>query len=103
MRSDFSSINVPECGCGGLLKPATISFGQSLRDDDLYKASGWCRDCDVFIAVGSSLVVQPAAGFPVLAKRHRARLIIVNRDPTPLDDHADAVFHGEIGEILPSL
>ncbi len=94
----------PECrSCGGYLKPATISFGQAMPYEEMQRASSATLDCDVFLAVGSSLVVHPAAGFPALAKQHGATLVIVNRDPTPLDSIADLVIHGEIGTLLPAL
>jgi len=94
----------PECPeCGGWMKPATISFGQSLNEVDLQKAADLCGKADVFIAVGSSLTVQPAASFPVLARRNGALLAIVNRNETALDDLADVLLQGEIGSILPSL
>jgi NAD-dependent deacetylase len=60
-------------------------------------------DCDLFMAIGSSLVVYPAAGFPLTAKRHGATLVIVNRDPTPLDNFADLVLRGDIGDFLEPL
>lgn len=94
----------PECDrCGGLYKPATISFGQNLKEQDMMRAADAARDCDVMIAVGSSLQVQPAAGFPVLAKENGAKLVIINRDPTPLDSMADLVVHDSIGTVLPEL
>ena len=93
----------PECECGGYFKPATISFGQDLVPEHLYRASALCRDAEVCLVAGSSLVVQPAAGFPEMAKRHGAKLVIVNRDATPLDGFADAVFHDEIGVVMPQL
>lgn len=94
----------PECeGCGGLLKPATISFGQAMPLKEMQRAAEACYACDLFIAVGSSLVVHPAASFPALAKQSGAYLIIINRDPTPLDDIADLVVHEEIGKTLPRL
>ncbi len=94
----------PECpDCGGFLKPATISFGQSMPRAVLQAAERHARDCDLFLAVGSSLAVYPAALLPVIAKRSGARLVIVNRDPTPLDDGADCVLRGALGEILPAL
>lgn len=89
--------------CGGLLKPATVSFGQPMPVDVVKAAQRAAESCDVFITVGSSLVVYPAAALPVTAKRAGAKLIIVNRDPTPLDQAADAVLRGEIGELLPAL
>ena len=94
----------PECPeCGGLLKPATISFGQAMPQDVLQAAEQQARGCDLFLAVGSSLVVYPAAMLPVIAKRSGARLVIVNRDPTPLDAIADCVLQGQIGSVLPAL
>lgn len=94
----------PECdGCGGLLKPATISFGQSMPALAMKAAFEACQDCDVFLAVGSSLVVYPAASLPELAKQSGAALIIINRTPTPLDGIADLVLNEEIGKALPKL
>ena len=94
----------PRCRrCGGLLKPATISFGQALPHDVLLRAQTAAESCDLLLAVGSSLVVEPAASIPRLARRAGARLIIVNRDPTPLDGIADVVVRGEIGAVLPAL
>lgn len=91
----------PDCpDCGGLLKHATVSFGQSLPPDILDEAMQLSKDADLFFAIGSSLVVQPAAGLPMLAKQSGARLVIINRNPTPLDDHADAVLQASIGETL---
>jgi NAD-dependent deacetylase len=89
--------------CGGYLKPATISFGQPMPQDVMVNSQRAAEACEVFLAVGSSLVVYPAAGLPVLAKRAGARLIILNRTETPLDDIADLVIHEEIGEALPAL
>ena len=94
----------PRCSqCGGLLKPATISFGQAMPHDVMVRAQVAAETCDLLLAVGSSLVVEPAASIPRVARQAGARLIIVNRDPTPLDGIADAVVHGEIGAILPEL
>jgi NAD-dependent deacetylase len=94
----------PECrSCGGLLKPATVSFGQAMPQDVLLRAQQATEECDLFLAVGSSLVVQPAAGLPVIAKQAGARLIIINREATPLDGSADLVLHGEIGKVLPPM
>jgi NAD-dependent deacetylase len=91
----------PDCeACGGFLKPATISFGQSLDGRDMERATALCESCDLLIAVGSSLLVHPAASFPVVAKQNGARLIIVNRTETPLDQIADIVIHDEIGPTL---
>ncbi|MGE0883940.1 MAG: NAD-dependent deacetylase [Blastocatellales bacterium] len=94
----------PECDlCGGLLKPATISFGQMMPVLAMQAAAEASQDCDVFLAVGSSLVVYPAAAFPKIAKQSGAALVIVNRTPTPLDGIADLVLNQEIGKALPAL
>jgi NAD-dependent deacetylase len=94
----------PECDhCGGLLKPATVSFGQSMPEREMELAVESCHDCDVFLAVGSSLVVYPAAALPELAKRNDAVLIIINRTPTQMDGIADLVINDEIGKTLPQL
>ena len=94
----------PECdACGGLLKPATISFGQAMPALAMKLAVEACQDCDVFLAVGSSLVVYPAASLPELAKESGAVLVIINRTPTPLDGIADLVVTEEIGIALPRL
>ena len=92
---------VPECPqCGGRLKHATISFGQALPADVLEETVSVSQDVDLFFAIGSSLVVHPAAGLPEIARRSGARLVIINRDPTPLDDVADAVLNEQIGPTL---
>ena len=94
----------PRCrACGGLLKPATISFGQALPYEVILRAQAAVETCDLLLAVGSSLVVEPAASIPRLAQGAGARLIIVNRDPTPLDGIADVGVRGEIGAVLPAL
>lgn len=94
----------PNCrDCGGMLKPATVSFGQSMPAMEMEMAAIVSQQCDVFIAVGSSLVVYPAASFPEIAKQSCAALIIINRTPTPLDDIADLVINEEIGKSLPKL
>ncbi len=90
----------PRCGCGGLLKPATISFGQAMPERETQAAFADAAAADVFLVVGSSLVVFPAANLPEVARDHGARLVIVNREPTPYDDVADVVLHGSAGEIL---
>jgi NAD-dependent deacetylase len=94
----------PECKkCGGILKSATVSFGQMLPEDAVSDAVAAAKDCDIFLSVGSSLVVYPAASLPELAKRNGAVLIIINRTPTPLDGIADLVLNEEIGVALPRL
>ena len=89
--------------CGGLLKPATVSFGQSMPVAAMRRAQEWSEAAGVFIVVGSSLVVQPAATFPAIAKQNGALLAIVNRDETPLDSVADYNFRGAIGEFFTTL
>ena len=86
--------------CGGLLKTATISFGQAMPEDEMLRAEKATLACDLFLVLGSSLVVYPAAGFPLLAKRNRAKLAIVNREPTEQDEFADLVIHEGIGATL---
>lgn len=96
LAEEFSA---PTCdACGGFLKSANISFGQQMPAEPMRRAQIWTEAADVFIVVGSSLQVQPAASFPVIAKRNGALLAIVNRDETPLDNIADYVYHGGIGE-----
>lgn len=89
----------PECG-DGRLKHATISFGQMLSEETLNRAHRWCLEADVVIAVGSSLVVYPAAGLPEAGKRHGAKLVIINCDETGLDAIADVLISGSCGEAL---
>ena len=92
---------VPSCReCGGLVKTATISFGQPMPVQAMRRAEEETLAADLFIVLGSSLVVFPAAGFPRVAKENGARLAIVNREPTPLDAIADLVLHAEIGPLL---
>jgi NAD-dependent deacetylase len=91
----------PDCGdCGGHIKTATISFGQAMPEREMQRAEQLTLDCDLFLAVGSSLVVWPAAGFPLLAKRNAARLVIINREPTEFDEIADLVIRQDIGTVL---
>jgi NAD-dependent deacetylase len=84
--------------CGGILKSATVSFGQAMPENAMRVAQEWTEQAEVFIVMGSSLQVQPAASFPVVAKRNGALLAIINREAGPLDDTADFVHHGAIGE-----
>ena len=95
---------VPSCpACGGLLKHATISFGQQLPEDILEEAIQLSTAADLYFAMGSSLVVEPAASLPRLAKQNGASLVIINRDETPQDDLADWVIHHSIGETLTAI
>jgi NAD-dependent deacetylase len=94
----------PDCpACGGVLKPEVVFFGESLPSQVLDEAVVEARACDLFLVVGSSLVVQPAASLPVSAAQNGARLVIINRDPTPLDHAAHAVFREKASEVLGSL
>jgi NAD-dependent deacetylase len=91
----------PVCdSCGGVVKAATISFGQPMPEEPMRRAQELALRCDLFLVIGSSLVVYPAAALPVLAKESGATLVIVNREPTPLDDIADLVIRAEIGAVL---
>ena len=92
---------IPSCrDCGGLVKTATISFGQAMPREPMRRAEEETLACDLFLVLGSSLVVYPAAGFPLLAKQNGARLVIVNREPTEQDAVADLVLHDEIGAAM---
>jgi len=94
----------PPCrSCGGILKSATISFGQNLVMEDLRRAEDAAASCDLLLAVGSTLGVYPIAGVVPLARRAGARIVIVNGGPTEMDDLADVVLRGAIGELLPRL
>ena len=86
--------------CDGIVKTATISFGQAMPEVPMARAQEEVKGCDLCLVLGSSLVVYPAAGFPLMAKRRGARLAIVNRDPTDQDSEADLVIHAEIGPTL---
>jgi NAD-dependent deacetylase len=103
VRGLFTAANerAPDCtGCGGHIKTATISFGQAMPEREMRRAEQLTLDCDLFLAVGSSLVVWPAAGFPLLAKRNGARLVIINREATEFDEIADLVVRDDIGAVL---
>ncbi|MEV5439894.1 NAD-dependent deacylase [Streptomyces sp. NPDC052682] len=94
----------PPClRCGGILKSATVMFGERLDPEVLGQALAVSKACQVFVAVGTSLQVQPAAGLAGVAADHGARLIIVNAEPTPYDDRADEVVRDPIGTALPAL
>jgi NAD-dependent deacetylase len=91
----------PDCTiCDEPVKTATISFGQAMPEDAMRRAAELAQHCDLFIAIGSSLVVWPAAGFPMMAKNSGARLVIINNEPTEQDDIADLVIRHDIGETL---
>ena len=102
-RVDAGDEDPPCLVCGGLLKSATISFGQRLDNDVLDAAAAAAYECDLFLAIGSTLTVRPAAGLCDVAVESGAQLVIVNADPTPYDDLATIVLRGPIGEILPAV
>jgi NAD-dependent deacetylase len=96
--------DLPACrDCGGIVKTATISFGQPMPQGPMARAEAETLACDLFLVLGSSLVVFPAAGFPQIAKQNGARLAIVNREPTDQDAIADLVLHDEIGPVMSSV
>jgi NAD-dependent deacetylase len=91
----------PTCpDCGGYIKTATISFGQAMPDATVRRAQDLAQSCDLLISIGSSLVVWPAAGLPLLAKRSGATLVIINREATDFDEIADLVVRADIGTVL---
>jgi NAD-dependent deacetylase len=93
--------NAPHCtACDEPVKTATISFGQPMPQAAMHRAAELAEQCQLFLVIGSSLVVWPAAGFPLLAKRSGARLVIINNQPTDQDEHADLVIRHDIGETL---
>ncbi|MFZ5929657.1 MAG: SIR2 family NAD-dependent protein deacylase [Pseudomonadota bacterium] len=92
---------LPVCDqCGGMIKTATISFGQSMPEREMRRAQDATLACDLMLVAGSSLVVFPAAGFPAMAKQNGAKLVIINREPTELDHMADLVLNAELGPTL---
>ena len=95
-----ASGRAPTCRCGGFVKSATISFGQPMPREPMARALAALPGCDLFLAIGSSLVVQPAARFPALAQENGAALVIVNASPTPLDSRADLIVRDDIGAAL---
>lgn len=95
--------SLPECPCGGLVKSATVAFGQPLDPADLRRAVDAAVGCELFVILGSTLLVRPAARFPELALRNGARIVIVNREPTPFDGSADLVVRADIGDVLDPL
>jgi NAD-dependent deacetylase len=95
-----SGERAPDCACGGPIKTATVSFGQAMPALAMERAEDLARNCDLFVSIGSSLVVWPAAGFPLTAKRNGAALVIINREPTEFDELADLVVRNDIGDAL---
>ncbi len=107
IRAEFEAsqaTRAPKCSaCGGIVKSATISFGQAMPEAPMQRAEAATLACDLFLAIGSSLQVYPAAGFPVLARHNGARLVILNREPTELDSSASLVLNEEITPTLHNL
>jgi len=99
-----SGLGAPTCDdCGGPLKPATVSFGQAMPEKETAEAFLRASLAELLIVIGSSLVVQPAASVPVAAKQNRAKLVIINRDPTPCDRMADAIIRGPAGSSMAAI
>jgi NAD-dependent deacetylase len=100
-RMHASNGCAPDCPhCGGFIKTATIAFGQAMPERAMARAQALTMSCDLFLAIGSSLLVWPAAGFPLMAKRNGARLVIINREATEFDEIADLVVRQDIGTVL---
>ncbi|KAA0930227.1 SIR2 family NAD-dependent protein deacylase [Streptomyces apricus] len=102
-RVDAGEADPPCLACGGVLKPATVMFGERLDPVVLGDAVAIAKACQVFVAAGTSLQVEPAAGLAGVAADHGARLVVVNAEPTPYDDRADALVREPIGTSLPRL
>ena len=97
-------LEIPDCtACGGMLKQAVIAFGEPMPEAETLEAERRARCCDLFIVVGSSLVVFPAASMPLLAVRGGAKLVIINAEATPQDGIADIIIRGKAGEVLPEI
>lgn len=103
LPNKFSSENLPHCDCGGVQRPHVVWFGESLEQKNISQAVNTAQNCDLFMVVGTSCVVHPAAQFISLAKSSGAKVAIVNLDPTPADSLADFLFHGKSEEVLPEI
>ena len=103
-RIQREGLEIPDCAvCGGLLKTATVSFGQPMPQAELRRAEQLSREADLMLVVGSTLVVQPAALMPMIAKDHGARVVIINLSESAGDDYADLVIRGKAGEVMPAI
>lgn len=102
VRSELrSGVKIPHCSvCGGLIKPNIVMFGEELVPEVLDQASDWIQNCDLLLVIGSTLLVQPAASLPWLAKEAGAKVVILNMSDTPMDGAADLKIFGKAGEIL---
>ncbi|MFW6263188.1 MAG: SIR2 family NAD-dependent protein deacylase, partial [Thermotogota bacterium] len=103
MREKLFSQDVPLCECGGIIKPDIVFFGEMLPQHEITESFEKAAQCDVFITIGTSLLVYPAASLPLTAKDNGAKLVIINREPTLLDSLADMVINGELKEIMRDL
>ncbi|MCB2154479.1 Sir2 family NAD-dependent protein deacetylase [bacterium] len=103
MRAKLNEMRIPSCRCGGTIKPDIVFFGEALPEVAIAGAFEAASTCDLFIAIGTSLVVYPAAAIPARARYTGAKLVIINREPTPLDTLADHVLNGELKDIVQSL
>lgn len=99
----IDNIKIPVCQCGGYIKPGVILFGEALPQEAFRQAEMETKRCNLFVVIGSSLEVSPANQFPLLAKDMGAKLVIINRDATIMDDRADMVIRGNSGEVLKEL
>lgn len=99
----FKKEDLPHCDCGGVLRPHVVWFGEALEQHNVTQAVHTAEKCDLFMVVGTSCLVHPAAQFINMAKSNGAKVAIVNLDPTPADGMADFLFHGKSGDILPQL
>ena len=103
LRREAAADGVPRCDCGGVLKPGVVMFGELLPEDAIDAAFAAAESCDLLLAAGSSLEVQPVAGLLEVAKSSGAAVAILNREPTPYDRIADVVDRRPLGESLPAL
>lgn len=94
---------IPYCECGGILKPDCILFGEQLPYEALQSAKNDARQCDLMLIIGSSLEVEPASSLPILAQRSGAKLVLINLEPTFLDERSDLVFHEDAAQLLPRI
>ncbi|GAB4534772.1 MAG: NAD-dependent protein deacylase Cob2 [Anaerolineae bacterium] len=99
----LTSGQVPRCACGGVMKPNVILFGEQLPLDVLAAARQDTRACDLMLVIGSSLTVEPAADLPLMALNQHAKLVIVNYQPTYLDERADVLIHADLAEVMPRI
>ncbi len=95
--------SIPRCGCGGVLKPNAIFFGEPILRDTLIKSFGYAENCDIMLVIGTSAMVYPAAELPAMAKQNGAIIVEINKEPSMIAGIADFSFYGKAGEILPEL